>query len=331
MMLFLTATETVPLITYPATINAIVFGLLCLYYASKRGRVWVSIMVTGSLLGFVAEYLALKTPDSYRYCKFWPMILDTVPLMVVISWGGLIYCVMQASHSMPMKWWLRPVYDGLLAMGVDLSLDPIAIELDYWKYDTSNDQHWFGVPFLNYVGWFGLVFWYSLSIRFLIRWVRLPECGWKWQIGLPPLAALMAVIPFGILTKLYTMFVQGRPYEPVFFGLFFLLLLGMLVLYLPSVPHDAPLNNGALLAPLFFGVFQNLIIFAAPFFGRPAPIQSRPPLAILTPLTTLFVLVCFAWPFLDTIQDKLSPISRLARSRKPEVHPWSDEEYRFLP
>ena len=53
--------------------------------------------------------------------------------MIVVSWGGLVYGVMRTSDALRLKWFLRPIYDGLLAMLIFGLILVVALAYDYQK------------------------------------------------------------------------------------------------------------------------------------------------------------------------------------------------------
>src|SRR5262245_55182885 len=115
--------------TIVASLVGVAFFGLCLVYARREGHRQVLILIATALYGFLLEYLAIRENRKYQYAHFPVMLLGTVPLMIVISWGGIIYSVMRTSDHLRLKWYLRPVYDGILALSIDMSLDPVAVGL----------------------------------------------------------------------------------------------------------------------------------------------------------------------------------------------------------
>ena len=67
---------------------------------------------------------------------------------------------------------------SVTACFLDAQIDPYATEMGFWEwnslYTQENSFHWFGVPLVNYVGWFSVIF--SLSFfYFLFEGRKKPE------------------------------------------------------------------------------------------------------------------------------------------------------------
>jgi hypothetical protein len=195
---------------------------------------------------------------------------------------------------------LKPVYDGLLALTIDLSLDPVAIQLGYWVWTDPNEKSppWFGAPFANYYGWYMVVFWFSLVIRAGVRWLPPARHGWRMNIIIPAVAIPVSMIPFWISLFFYgslMMFVKIP--EPIIFSVLLGLNLLSVLWFLPQVPHNAPLDTVSLSVPLFFHGFLILMLFGSGLFLKP----EGQALVILVPTIAAFSLICFSWPYLDNL------------------------------
>jgi hypothetical protein len=96
--------------------------------------------------------------------------------------------------------------------------------------------------------------------------------------------------------------------EPIVFtvimGFYYLLLLR----YLLILPHNAPLDKASLAVPLFFHGFTLFLVYAWRLW------EKSPALVLLVPTLALFSLMCYAWPYLDTLKARLVrlPLSRIS-------------------
>jgi putative membrane protein len=59
--------------------------------------------------------------------------------------------------TQPQLWWRVPLATGLIAVSVDLLIDPIAVTIGYWVWHVQGNVY-YGIPLLNFVGWFVLTF-----------------------------------------------------------------------------------------------------------------------------------------------------------------------------
>ena len=298
---------TIPM--YLATAVAFAFFAFSMWHARRQGLRYVFIILAGCLFGFTLEYQAVTSTDDYHYGPFPLMILGKVPAMIVVSWGGLVYGVMRTSDALRLKWYLRPIYDGLLAMLIDLSLDPISIALGFWVW-TMPHKHWFGEPFSNYIGWYSMVFAFSLTVRALFHRLDPTKSSKLWAVVLPLITVPLALIPFGLLMKGYLL-LAGQFAEPLVFSAFLGGFAVLILRYFPSLPRDAWLDVSAIAAPVFFGAFEFFMLYTSGFFQAEPLWKQDADFVILVPLVSILAMICFCWPFLDHIGHKLRPARAL--------------------
>ena len=115
---------------------------------------------------------------TYWFTKGGLWFLET-PITACIGWFFLAYsCVLVASKVFPnMNLWGRAAVGGLIAMGIDLWLDPVATSPDMmsWVWAEGDVFLFFGIPHTNFVGWFLLIFLFALF------WEKLP--GMEQRLG----------------------------------------------------------------------------------------------------------------------------------------------------
>jgi putative membrane protein len=70
----------------------------------------------------------------------------------------------------------RAIIGGLIAMGIDLWMDPVATspEIMSWVWGKADFLLFFGIPIYNFIGWFLLIF------LFAILWEKLPQMEKRW-------------------------------------------------------------------------------------------------------------------------------------------------------
>ena len=59
--------------------------------------------------------------------------------------------------SQPCLGWRVPMATGIIAVALDLFIDPMAVVAGYWVWLVPGEVY-FGIPLLNFVGWFVLMF-----------------------------------------------------------------------------------------------------------------------------------------------------------------------------
>ncbi len=173
----------------------ILLGWMCFVHAKKYFGYWMaSCFLIGSFVFTGLEesmwiILGRFVPDgtlnslgetvygTYWFTKgvFW--FLET-PITACIGWFFLAYsCVLVAGKVFPrMNLMGRAAVGGLIAMGIDLWMDPVVTspEQILWVWSEGDILFLFGIPHTNFVGWFLLIF------MFAIFWERLPDMEQKW-------------------------------------------------------------------------------------------------------------------------------------------------------
>ena len=170
--------------------------VLCLVVAARSwrtrgGGVTARELTFGFALSQLVELLAVQL-GRYRYpdwLLYFPPEPRWVPLGIGLAWAALLPVVMRISERIaPVgtpRWGLGAL-DGLLAVGLDLVLDPAVsgepLRLWLWR-DTGMTPYRFwllGVPVFNFVGWFLLVGVCGCQLRALEA--SAPSQRW-WRFG----------------------------------------------------------------------------------------------------------------------------------------------------
>ena len=99
--------------------------ILCLRHAWKQGAGHLLKLLAGILFGVILELATIRQLHAYKYGQFLIMVLD-VPLCIGIAWSCIIYSSMEFSDASSVPYWARPIFDGLLALTIDLALDAVA-------------------------------------------------------------------------------------------------------------------------------------------------------------------------------------------------------------
>ena len=87
-----------------------------------------------------------------------PRLLGSVPLFIPLSWAVIAYVPLVllrerrpgATAGLPRRT-LRAAAAAALLVATDLYLDPLAVSVGAWAWETPGP--WFGVPLANYSGW----------------------------------------------------------------------------------------------------------------------------------------------------------------------------------
>jgi len=98
-------------------------------------------------------------------------------------------------------WWQVPLLAGIIAVVLDLFIDPIAVGAGYWVW-TVHGTVYYGIPLLNYVGWFVLMFLAPLA------WILIAKHR-PWSYWRKGLVALGALIPLIIASVVLSLLLNG--------------------------------------------------------------------------------------------------------------------------
>jgi len=98
-------------------------------------------------------------------------------------------------------WWQVPLIASIIAVVLDLFIDPIAVEAGYWVW-TVQGTVYYGIPLLNYVGWFVLMFLAPLA------WILIGKHR-QWSYWRKGLVALGALIPLIIASVVLSLLLNG--------------------------------------------------------------------------------------------------------------------------
>ena len=98
-------------------------------------------------------------------------------------------------------WLVVPLVTAGIAVVFDLFLDPIAVQAGYWVWFVEGTVY-YGIPLLNYVGWFVLMFLAPLAWILIARDRR----GGVWR---KVSTAIAALIPLCVASVVLSLLLNG--------------------------------------------------------------------------------------------------------------------------
>ena len=143
----------------------LMFGLL-VFTESAINRKFLLFVILCWLIGIGAEIIGTRTGylfGHYHYTDTLGVKFMGVPLIIGINWFVVVYAagntmeilLTKISEGQTYNAWnksmkiLSLLIDGaLLATCFDWLMEPVAVKLDYWKWDSEV------IPFYNYLCWF---------------------------------------------------------------------------------------------------------------------------------------------------------------------------------
>lgn len=116
------------------------------------------------LTGMAVEWIGIHTGwlfGDYAYGANLGAKFDGVPLIIGINWGILSVVTCTAAAYFNWKPIFKALFSALLMMGLDILIEPVAIDSDYWQWHSTN------IPVFNYVCWYLI----ALPLHFVyFRW-----------------------------------------------------------------------------------------------------------------------------------------------------------------
>jgi putative membrane protein len=136
----------------------------------------VAFMIVSGLFTAVMDYVSAFVVRNYEYPgqpQWW------VFTFIFFGWIGMCSsCLFVAEGilarpgqdmlTQPRLWWQVPLLTSIIAVGLDLFIDPVAVQAGYWVWFVPGTTY-YGIPLLNYVGWFVLMFLAPLGWILLAR------------------------------------------------------------------------------------------------------------------------------------------------------------------
>ncbi len=112
---------------------------------------WVVTAVILAVTGYAVEVAGVATGQIFGAYTYGPVLgfsIWGVPLAMALNWFLLLYIFGQLVAPLRLNQGLKAMIAGLGMVLLDVIIEPVAIELNYWRWESSS------IPFQNYVAWF---------------------------------------------------------------------------------------------------------------------------------------------------------------------------------
>lgn len=126
-----------------------------------------SFVIMAFFIGMIAEWIGVHTGylfGEYTYGKNLGPLWLGVPLIIGVNWVMLTIISGSIAERLKIHWILKAIIGTLLMLILDLLIEPVAIQSDYWTWEGA-------IPFSNFVGWFFI----ALLIQLLYFSLKLSE------------------------------------------------------------------------------------------------------------------------------------------------------------
>ncbi len=175
--------------------------VLAVAFFARSGARWLVALAAVFVLSFLAEHIGTGTGfpfSGYRYTTLLgPRIGERVPWLIPVSWFLMAApSWILARRSFPTRMLPRVLFASYLLMLWDVALDPaMSYLVTYWIWETAGP--YYGMPWLNFAGWYGTGIVLMLALEFLDRRI-------DWAGSVPVRWALLyhiaiVLMPLGML------------------------------------------------------------------------------------------------------------------------------------
>ena len=131
-------------------------------FNKNNGKMLLFWIVPVYLFTFSMEAIGVATGKifgAYQYGSNMHLKVFGVPLVIAFNWLVLALAVNHLSLKFFSNKWLVSILSGILISCYDFFIEPVAINLDYWKWDNVD------VPIQNYIAWCIIGFAVSLPLH----------------------------------------------------------------------------------------------------------------------------------------------------------------------
>lgn len=146
----------------------LLLAMTCLLASFTISATLLADVVLVGLLGFAAELIGVHTGylfGDYAYGQNLGWKWLDVPVMIAVNWAMLSYASIACVLHLKIPVWLKAVLSAALMTGLDVLIEPVAIQSDYWHWKNGV------IPLYNYVCWFLVAF----PLHFYLLKRRTPE------------------------------------------------------------------------------------------------------------------------------------------------------------
>ncbi|MEY4660628.1 MAG: hypothetical protein RLZZ42_580 [Bacteroidota bacterium] len=151
-------------------VNLLLMLFLLIWNEEQLSRTFMWALLVAALTGIASEMTGVHTGllfGHYQYGEVLGFKFMDVPLLIGLNWFCIVYCaylMMLKLSGTTINRWLLAAGTGLLATLFDWIMEPVAVELGFWKWE--NDI----IPVYNFFCWWLIstllgFFFYSLRLK----------------------------------------------------------------------------------------------------------------------------------------------------------------------
>jgi uncharacterized membrane protein len=200
----------IPNFTFLLT-NTIIFALIVIIYIWWRFDITsaISFVIITGVFSAVMDFISSFVIHNYEYpgqSQLW--------VFTFIFFGWISVCasclfIAEGILARPgydivsqrKLWWQVPILTGVIAVLLDLFVDPVAVDAGYWVWLVKGTVYC-RIPLLNFVGWFVLMFLASFAWIIIIR-------QHQWGRRQKILISFIALIPMMICSAILSIILNS--------------------------------------------------------------------------------------------------------------------------
>ncbi len=230
----------------------------------------LSDLFTAFVFGVTLEYFNILLTAGYNYHTGFLLQVGSppynVPINIGLAWGMLLLTAQDVSGRLKFPLRVRIFFEAAFVVSIDLMLDVVAIRLEggFWVWSgvvtdlTITNTTFFGVGWINFIGWYFVIFFVSLFLHIVNA--KIKPGSWKWQIAKVLIIPVVSYIGLlGALTAVH--FVFPGYWRAVFLTLYFASIAITLIYVLRNRPITVEKTRS--LFPLSFILFSYLFSVVA--------------------------------------------------------------------
>jgi uncharacterized membrane protein len=147
-------------------VSFMVLGAATLYRAWKTHSSHFFFALGALFYGLLLEVVTIYAHHAYAYSPDHLFMIGPVPLWIGVGWCIILYAAMLLTDAAGIPVLSQPLVDALVAVSLDLGLDPVAVELGAWRWlELKPYAEYFGVPWGNFFGWWMVAWSYGIIAR----------------------------------------------------------------------------------------------------------------------------------------------------------------------
>ncbi len=168
-------------------LNLIISAVILYYNHTQWSKSQILVLISVAILGFLVEVLGVQTGKvfgAYFYEETLGWKLWDVSLIIGLNWALLTYFAVYTLSFKIQSVFLKAFLASILLVGLDILIEPIAIQYDFWEWESET------IPIQNFIAWWFIALVFSLGIAYTQK-----ESTNK----IAPVLFLIQVLFFGIL------------------------------------------------------------------------------------------------------------------------------------